>query len=470
MDHSATPTPAGRPALWPGVLYNILLGLLSLPIVLGLAWRVLVQGKSREGWRERLGLLPPEVARLKEGDEPVIWIHAVSVGEVSAVEPFLRELRMLNPLARIVLSTTTPTGREMAQKKSLQVDALIYFPFDFITYCVHRALATVQPDLVVLVETELWPNFLWMAKRRGCVTAVVNGRISDRAFPRMKLIGPIYAWVLRGIDALFMQSETDAQRVRYFGAPPERIVIAGNSKFDAEYPQVTAAQRAKLRQDLGIAQQAEVVVAGSTAPGEDEMILDAFWRLRTARETARLVLAPRHPERAEAIGQLVRDHGYEPLRRTEVNMALANGRTINASSADRIIILDTIGELATMYAIADVVILGRTLVGALGGSNPLEPLAQGKPIVFGPHMQNFRDIAELVRREQVAFEAADAEELFGQMTRLLGDDQERARVVNRATEVLGAHQGASARCARGVMELLAATREAASPQGASPER
>ncbi len=446
--------PVSEQTSWvPGLMYNVVLTLLLPFIILGLAWRILVQGKSRDGLRQRLGVLPPELAQWHDSGEPVVWIHAVSVGEVSAVEPILRELRRLNPLLHVVLSTTTSTGRQVAEKRGLEADALVYFPFDFIPLAVWRALATVQPDLVMLVETELWPNFLWLARQRGARTMLVNGRISDRHFPRMKWVRPLYRWTLSNVELLYMQSRVDAERVRELGGPPERVVAVGNSKFDADYPQVAEAQQAQLRAQFGLGQETAVVVAGSTAPGEEQLILEAFGKVRAQRADVRMILAPRHPERADEVAQLIRDHGYEVLRRTEVLAAEKSDQPLREHLEDRIVLLDTIGELAAVYSIATIVVLGRSFQ-PLGGSNVLEPMAQGKPTIFGPHMENFRDIAELARRARVAFQVADGDELHRELQRLLSRPEELEWIAEAARAVIAENQGASRQCAEASMAAL----------------
>jgi 3-deoxy-D-manno-octulosonic-acid transferase len=437
--------------LGAALLYNLLLAV-CFPLIAGyLLWRLVVQGKSRQGLRERLGSIPADVRQRLSGGEPVVWVHAVSVGEVTAARPIIRELRRREPLIHIVLSTTTPTGRAMAERGGLDVDAIVYFPLDF-PFIVHRTLNVIRPRVFTTVDTEIWPNLLWMLKQRGARTAIVNAKISDRSHRRSRFIRPLYAWALSNVDAICAQSSLDVERFLALCADPAIVRAAGNAKFDEQCPQITAARAAGLRQELGIAPDCPVVVAGSTNPGEEGPVLDAFWRLRVAHTDARLLIAPRHPERTEEVAQVVLDHGWAPLRRTEM---IAAGLP-EASGEPPVIVLDTIGELAEVYGIATVAFVGGSLIPK-GGHNVLQPIAQGKPVLFGPHMQNQKDIAAIALREGVAWSVADAEELAAQFLRLVESPRELERVAALGPQVIEKYRGASVACAERLVELLEAT-------------
>jgi len=303
----------GRSLAW--VLYNVLLVILLPVLLFYFLWRAVFRRKSIAGLGERLGAVSSRLEGLAGTDDPRIWIHAVSVGEVAAVEPILQEIRLADPIARIVMSTTTATGREMASSRQLDPDALIYLPLDF-PLIVERVLDAVRPEVLVLVETELWPNLLEVARRRGVKVALVNARVSDRSFPRAKLFGPLYRWSLGNLDVMCAQSQVDADRLIDLGADPDRVVVTGNSKFDEDFPTVAEAEAAKYRQDFGFSQDAEVFVAGSTHEGEEEIVLEAFTRLRVTHPDLQLVIAPRHPERGGRVEQLVNEHGYRAYRRS----------------------------------------------------------------------------------------------------------------------------------------------------------
>jgi len=437
------------------VAYNVVLVLLLPVLLLYLLWRLLVRGKSREGFRQRLGSMPPEVNALGESGDPVIWVHAVSVGEVAAVQPFLRQLRLLQPLARIVLSTTTPTGQRLARNKlEAEIDALIYFPFDF-QFVVQRTLNAINPRLLVMVETELWPNILSAAKRGSVATALINGRISDRAYRKDLLARPILALALARLDVVCAQSEQDAERFKRLGAAPERVVVMGNTKFDEQFPLVAEAEAAKWRHDFGFPQDAAVLVAGSTHPGEEELVLDAFAQLRRDNPGLQLVIAPRHPERGDEVERLVNEHGYASYRRSRVLTEIESGKqvTVTPGPEVRVIILDTIGELARVFAIATVVFMGGSLV-AKGGHNLLQPLAQGCPVIFGPYMNNFRDITEIVLREGAGQQVQNLEELVTQAGELLASAEQRQALRERGSALIAKYSGASERMAERVSALL----------------
>ncbi len=439
---------------WRRILYNLLLVLLLPLILLYLLWRLVVQGKSREGLGERLGVLPGAIKELDNSAGPIIWVHAVSVGEVAATEPILRELRLAEPNAQIVLSTTTPTGRKMAQKLNLDLEGLIYFPFDF-PIITQRTLSTVSPELIVLMEAELWPNLLAAAHAADIPVAVVNGRISDAAYPKNRLCRPLFAWTLGNVDLVCAQSEKDAQRFVALGSPPAQVLASGNTKFDEDFPYVPPEEQAKWRQDLGCPQDAPVLVAGSTHPGEDEQVLDAFDQLYSRHPALELVIAPRHPQRGDDIEKLVSDHGYATYRRSRVLAELAAGKEIDLTrgAQARVVILDTIGELNRVFSIATVVFMGGSLVPR-GGHNILQPLAQAKPVIFGPYMHNFGDITDLALREGAAIQVADAADLAQAVDQLLSSEAERELYQTKGQALLQKHSGASSRMAAQLVGLL----------------
>jgi len=439
---------------WRKILYNTALVILLPVVALYLLWRLVVLGKSREGLAERLGILPESLSRLKKAEGPIIWLHAVSVGEVAAAQPILHQLRLTEPTSQIVLSTTTPTGRKMAETLALDVEALIYFPFDF-PGITERTLRTISPDLIILMEAELWPNLLAAAAARNIPTAVVNGRISDAAFPKNRLFRPLFAWMLGNVDLICAQSQKDADRFIALGAAPQRVEISGNTKFDENFPHVPPEEDAKWLQDLGLSQESAVWVAGSTHPGEDEQILDAFDQLHSNHPNLELVIAPRHPERGDEIEKLVSEHGYATYRRSRVLAELDEGKDIDLSSTTqvRVVILDTIGELGRIFSIATVVFMGGSLVPR-GGHNILQALAQGTPVVFGPYMHNFQDITDLALDQQAAIQVQDASQLLEVTDRLLSSQTERELYQARGQSLLQKQSGASQRMVSEIAPLL----------------
>ncbi len=436
-------------ANWRKILYNIVLVILLPVVALYLLWRLVVQGKSRAGLAQRLGILPDSVSKLKDADGCIIWVHAVSVG------PVLQQLRLAEPTGQIVLSTTTPTGRRMAEKLDLDVEALIYFPFDF-PGITERVLRTISPDLIILMEGELWPNLVAAASAHNIALAVLNGRISDAAFPKNRLLRPLFAWTLNNVDLICAQSQKDADRFIALGAPAQQVKVSGNSKFDENFPHIPPEEQAKWRQDLGLNQEAPILLAGSTHPGEDEQILQVFDRLHSNHPSLELIIAPRHPERGDEIEKLVSEHGYATYRRSRVLAEQQQGKDIDLRSTTqvRVVILDTIGELNRIFSIATLVFMGGSLVPR-GGHNILQPLAQGKPVIFGPHMHNFQDITDLALDQQAAIQVQDASQLFEVTERLLSSQPERELYQAKGQSLLQKQSGASQRMVSELAPLLA---------------
>jgi len=453
MDAPA-PGPRRRSLDWPAILYNLVV----TPFVPGLLVYALVRlarGKFREGLRARVGWLPPAVVELGASGDPVIWVHCASVGEVNAAAPILRELRVRVPLAHIVLSVLTPTAYESAHKRDLGVDAVFYFPVDA-PLVMDRIVERINPVVLVLVETELWPNLLAAARRRGVRTMIVNGRISDRAFPRNRFFLPVFRWALGHVDALGAQSSLDAERFVALGADAQSVWVGGNSKFDQVPPPLLPAEAARWRQEFGFGEEDQVLLAGSTHEGEEDIILTVFDHLRFSHKHLQLIIAPRHPGRGDRVHQLVREHGYDVYRRSHVVAAREAGEEIGPgdSAAVRVVILDTIGELASLYGCADLVIMGGSLVKGLAGHNLLEPIAQGKLTLFGRYMSDFRDISAIAVREGCGVQVQTPEELQEQCDRLLNAPAERAEATARGLQMLEKHAGASARYAEAVAELV----------------
>jgi 3-deoxy-D-manno-octulosonic-acid transferase len=443
-----------RPLGWQYYVHNAFLAAAS-PLLAGhWAWRR-VKGKSREGLEERLGRYPEAVTRLKQTGDPILWVHAVSVGEVAAAASILAEVRKEAPIARLVLSTTTPTGRNLAEKRDLNLDALIYFPLD-LPWVVRRALEAIRPDLLVTVDTELWPNLFALARQRGVKVAVANARFSDGSFRRARLIRGYYRWMLGNANAVLAQSEVDAERYIALGADRGRVEVTGNVKFDEDFPEVSPAELERLRHELGLAPGIPIWVVGSTREGEESLMLDAFAQLRLAHHDLQLVMAPRHPERGEEVARLVSERGYHALRRTELIAAAQTGGP-RPTAADRpedtVVILDTIGELAKVYALADVVTVGGSFVN-WGGHNMLQPMAQGKPVIFGPHTRNFRDIVTICLNAEAAVQLSGADELADAVGGILSSAATAELLSARARRVVQTNQGASARTASRLVELL----------------
>jgi 3-deoxy-D-manno-octulosonic-acid transferase len=397
---------------------------------------------------QRLGYLP--VSFNLDGDES-IWVHAVSVGEVLSARPLISELRACYPKLRLFLSTTTLTGQQLARRSVSDVDGVFYFPFDW-TITARRTLNVVRPRLFVMTETEIWPNLLRECKRRGVRTLMVNGRISYRSFPRYRLIRPFMKRVLADIDRFCVQGEETSRRLVDLGADPARIVITGSLKFDSlETTPTPGRGRGRVLRFFRVPQNRPVIIAGSTLKGEEEPVVRAFNRVRASGVNALLVVAARHPERFGEVERLCRHEGLSVVRRTEL--------PIDAEPRADAVVLDTIGELAQLYQIATVVFIGGSLVPA-GGHNILEPALYGKPVVFGPHMQNFGEIVETFLSNGAAIQVRTAGELEETMLSLIGDPVRRARVGAAARALVESNRGARDRTVTVIRDLLPPDREA----------
>jgi 3-deoxy-D-manno-octulosonic-acid transferase len=402
---------------------------------------------------QRMGYLP--VSFNVDGDES-IWIHAVSVGEVLTARPLIAALRQRYPNLRIVLSTTTIAGQQLARRSVPNVDEVFYFPFDLAVF-VRRTLDLVKPRLFLMMETEIWPVVLRECRARGIKTVVVNGRLSTRSFPRYRLIRPFMRRVLRDVDRFCVQSDESARRFIALGADPSTVVVTGSLKFDSLDNSGPLRARDRVLRYFRLAPSRPVIVAGSTMKGEEPAVLRAFRRVRATSPTALLVLAPRHPERFAEVTQLCRNEGWKTARRTEL--------AIDAEPRADIIVVDTIGELASIYQIGTAVFVGGSLV-ATGGHNVLEPAVFGKPIVFGPHMENFREISEAFVSAGAAVRLDDEGQLEAVLLDLLGDPVRRARLGAAARALVEANRGAKDK----TMMVIEALVQPASPSNVVPFR
>jgi len=412
------------------LLYSVVTLLTLVALAPYFVYQALRHHKYVGSLGQRLGYLP--VSFNLDGDDS-IWVHAVSVGEVLAAQPLMSELRRRYPRLRLFLSTTTLAGQQLARRSVTDVDGVLYFPFDW-TFSVRRTLHHVRPRLFVMIETEIWPNLLRECRRRGIRTVLVNGRISYRSFPRYRLIRPFFRRVLADIDRFCVQGDEAARRLVQLGADPSRITVTGSLKFDSLDVMPTPGRgRERVLRFFRMSPNRPVLVAGSTLKGEEEAVIRAFNRLRTLGGNPLLVLAARHPERFGEVERLCRSEGLSTIRRTEL--------PIDAEPRADAVVLDTIGELAEVYQIATVVFVGGSLVRA-GGHNILEPAVFGKPIVFGPHMENFAEIAEVFLANDAASQVRSARELDATIVSLMGDPVRRARLGAAARALVEANRGA----------------------------
>ena len=415
-------------------LYNVLL-LLIIPVLIPFhAYRSVSRGR-RSALLERFGLIPASDLDLVKGAQTIL-VHAVSVGETIAVLPLLKGLKARYPEKRLVLSNGTETGRSVALKSGL-ADLCIYFPFDY-PFAVGAVLDRIRPELVVIMETEIWPNFIAKAKSRSIPVVLANGRISDRSFHRYLRFAWFFRPVLANLTALCMQSAEDAERIKAIGAAPETVHVAGNLKYDIALQQMTPEKAAQVKKQYRIPSHALVFTAASTHDGEEDAALDAYRALLQSGGDHFLVLAPRHPERAPAVAELLKKRGIPFLLRS----SLAGDATpLHAGHA---LLLDTVGELLKIFTVSDLVFMGGSLVPT-GGHNPLEPASCGVPVLFGPHTENFREITALFLRHGGGVQIPDAGALSRELCFLASDAGRRAAIGRQGMKIIEESSGSTER-------------------------
>ncbi len=374
---------------------------------------------------ERLGRVRPK----PQGNGPRLWLHAVSVGELIASVPLIQALQLRWPRLEVVLSTTTSTAARVARERLSGVTGPVVFPLD-LPPAIRRVLNAVRPSAFVAMETELWPNLFRILSGRGVPAMIANGRISDRSFRRYRWIRFFLRPILGAIAVFGMQSEEDARRILLLGALPERVHVTGNLKMESSQAE-QGVERLWSRL-LGLTRE-PVWVVGSTRQGEEEIIADVYQALRRSHPDLVLILVPRHPERASEVEALLRSRGIASVRRS----ALPG----QPRPAGGVILVDTVGELASLYTVADLVFMGGSLV-PWGGQNMVEPALRGKPLLFGPHVENFREAAGLLLKAGAAIQVRDGDELFSSVRQLLNDPVERQRMGELAREAMAGQSGA----------------------------
>jgi 3-deoxy-D-manno-octulosonic-acid transferase len=431
------------------LIYNLAL---LAALIVGAPWwlfRMATTQKYRQGLLERLGFIPSRLRHATAGaaiQRPIIWVHAVSVGEVLAVSRLVNSLDAALPRYLVVISTTTRTGQTLARER-FGASRVFYLPLD-LPWAVRAWLNALQPRLFILAETEFWPNLLNACYRRKIPVAVVNARISDRSWPRYRRLRRLWKPFLEPLSRVLAQTPTDADRLNAIGCRPQAVTVAGNLKFD-----VRAAQEAEATRLLkSLAVNLRLIVAGSTLEGEESALLEAWPRLLEYDPKLTLILAVRHPERFGAVVALLDKSGIPWVRRSDWKPQPAE--TLRPIAPGQIVLLDTIGELASVYSLASVAFVGGSLIPA-GGHNPLEPAQFGVPIVMGPHFANFRAITEDLLAHQ-ALRIADNSDLASTLIDLLRDSAEAAAMGARARQVFLSHAGATSRCVDALTELLSA--------------
>jgi 3-deoxy-D-manno-octulosonic-acid transferase len=424
-------------------IYNILLIAGSLVLIPYFGLKMLITGKYRQSFSQKLGRTPATVMSALKG-HPRIWIHSVSVGEVTAAAPIVAMLREKLPRACIILSTGTETGQAMARKLIPQATAFMYFPLD-IPFVVKNVIDRIAPDIVVLTETELWPNFLRHCMKRRIPAIMVNGRISPRSFGRYSRTRFFWADVLSDVLEIGVISEVDAQRIRAIGAAPEKVRVMGNAKYDILASRVSgeiwSAKAAQMRMTPDI----RVFVAGSTHEGEESIVIKVYRGLLGEWPDMRLIIVPRHPERGKDVQALVTGEGLSCILMSEIGAGRRPG--------GEVVVVDAIGELFSLYSLASVVYCGGSLVPK-GGQNILEPAAWGKVVFYGPSMEDFIDEKTLLEEAGAGIPVRNAEELLEGVKKMLSDPAElRRRGAEGQRRVLSS-RGASMRYAEMIIRAL----------------
>lgn len=419
------------------IVYSLLL---LCGLVVSLPWwllQMLRNGKYRTGLTERLGVVSPRIAG--SARPGAIWLHAVSVGEVLAITQLVRQLQKAWPEKQIFVSTTTLTGQYLARGRFGE-DKAFFLPLD-LGFAVRPYLRVLQPSLLVLAETEFWPNLLHLMKKNGAAAAVVNARVSDRSFPRYRRFRWFFSRILQQMDLFLAQTEEDARRLVAIGAPADRVHVSGNLKFD-----VPPAATGDLTRDLrkAIPQGSPVIVCGSTAEGEEEILLHAFQDALEKHPSAVMILAPRHPERFDKVAGLISDLKIPLVRRTSWNAS----RPISCA----VFLLDSVGELASVYALADVAFVGGSLF-PIGGHNILEPAQHSVAIMTGPYTFNFREIIRIFSAEN-ALKVVAPQNLSQELLKLLQDEPARKQFGGRARELFTRYVGATQKTLDALRPLL----------------
>jgi 3-deoxy-D-manno-octulosonic-acid transferase len=412
-------------------------------------YRMLRYGRYRAGWANRFG----KISR-KRPDKKCIWIHAVSVGEVNATTTLIRELETRFPDYEIAISTTTDTGFARANALFGSRLSVFYFPMDF-SLTMKRAFANIRPAMCLLIELEVWPNLVRIAKQSGVPVIVVNGRLSERSFRRYNLIKAVTRKLFGNLTLALAQSEEYAERFRQIGVPTERVIVTGSVKYDTAQVTDKVDGADVLATQLGLKNE-RLWVAGATGNDEEQIILDVYKRLIEQKQfkDLRLVIVPRKPERFNDVAELIKKSGFELTRYSELKATTTKSTIDNRQSTIRNVILgDTMGDLRKFYSLAAVIFVGRSLV-PMGGSDMIEAAALGKCTIFGPHAFNFKQAVDDLLKANGAILVKDANELFNATTKCLTDTDYARQIAQNGQQLIRKNQGATARTINNISKML----------------
>jgi len=413
-------------------------------------WR---RGVGARVWRERMGELPPEItAARSSGNGGSVWVHAVSVGEVLAAVGVVEGMKKECPTRAVFVSTTTETGQMLARERTRCADGIFYFPVDWVVP-VRKALRAIRPSMVVIMETEIWPNFLREARREDVPVVFVNARISERSFARFRrwkfVVGSLFQGALENASLFLAQSDADAARLSEMGAPAERVEVTGNLKYDGAAPAISEFG-GWLKGQAKQQERWPLVVAGSVVAEEEQAVLEAYDIVQRRFRRALLVLAPRKPDRFDEAAEIVKSGGWDLVRRTRVDV----GSPLDENA--EVVLLDSIGELAGIYSLADAVFVGGSLRPA-GGHNILEPAWFGQPPVFGPSMENFQQMADEFLEAHAGIQVRSGTQLGKVWTQLIENPKSRERMGNAARELSERNRGSTARSLARIYAVLNGT-------------
>ncbi len=425
------------------LLYNLLalvLVVLAAPVFL---YRLIREAGFGERLKQSFGWLPSETVA-KVANKNAIWLHAASVGEIVATSPMVKEIKKEMPDSVVVISVVTASGYDMAKRIIPEADGVIFFPLDLPWLSCH-VVKKIAPQAFLLVETELWPNFLKASRKAGIPVMMVNGRIGDKSFGNYRYLGSVLQDMLQTVVKFCMQSSIDAQYIIKLGADPQRVMVTGNTKYDQTYTDVSEDEQKLLISQYGFAGQGPIIIAGSTHKGEEESLFASFSKIRKHFPQACLVIAPRDIQRADELVSMAAATGHRAVKRSKLEKETASGHNN--------VILDTIGELGRVYSIADVVFVGGSLIPQ-GGHNILEPAAHGKPIVVGPHMFNFKDIYALLSDRKACITAKDPALLTDKLLAVLENKELSETMSKNARAIIEENRGAAHKNTLQLKQLL----------------
>lgn len=428
-------------SMW--LVYNEGMWLLS-PAFFAYGLRRVLDGTRISAFYDWTGRYPKEWAK-SEG-KPRFWVHAVSVGEVVAASSIVAALKRKFTNSWLLVTTVTETGIQTAKQRIPNADAFAFLPFDINPFP-KWAMERVKPDALILTETELWGNLMHEAKNFGAKVVLINGRISDATFARSQtpLGKKVYSWLLSHLDICLMRSKLDAERILKMGIEPKRVKVTGDVKLDQPQVGLSESIKASLQSELGLFSETLLFIAGSTHEGEEEAVLKAYQILSKQFPNLRLMIAPRHLERTERVVEIIKSFGLTPVRRS-----MCVGKPLRQKE---VIVLDTIGELGKLYGLAAIAFIGGSLIPR-GGHNIMEPVLHGVPVIFGPHIDNFRPHAELVLNEKIGFQVCDEKGLAQVAQKLLASESLRKTIAWQSEHLLSLHRGAAEQVVQSIAELI----------------